>query len=52
MALVGNNPDLHIAMKNWLPTAHFETAFAVDDAWWRQHGDAIAARWQAWRDAH
>jgi putative spermidine/putrescine transport system substrate-binding protein len=52
LALVGDNPDLHIPMKNWLPTAHFETAFAVDDGWWRAHEAAIAPRWQAWADAH
>lgn len=47
--LVGNNPELHIAMKPWLPTSHFATAFAVDDGWWRLHGAAIDARWRAWR---
>lgn len=49
--LVGSNPDLHIAMTPWLPTTHFATAFAIDDAWWQAHGPAIAARWQAWLDA-
>ena len=48
VALVGTNPDLHIAMAPWLPTAHFDSAFAVDDAWWRVHGADIAARWRAW----
>jgi putative spermidine/putrescine transport system substrate-binding protein len=52
LALVGENPDLHIAMKVWEPTAHFDTAFAVDDAWWRVHGPAIAPRWQAWTNTH
>ncbi len=52
MALVGNNPELGIPMKPWLPTAHFDGTFAVDDAWWQQHGPAIAPRWQAWATAH
>ena len=47
-AIVGINPELHIAMTPWLPTSHFDTAFAIDDGWWQAHGDAIAARWQAW----
>ena len=51
-ALVGNNPDLHIAMTPWLPTTHFDSAFAVDDAWWLAHGAEIAPRWQAWLDQH
>ena len=52
MALVGKNPDLGIAMTPWLPTAHFDSAFAVDDAWWQAHGPALAPRWQAWLNAH
>jgi putative spermidine/putrescine transport system substrate-binding protein len=48
MALVGRNPDLKIAMRDFLPTAHFATAFAVDDGWWLSHEAAIAPRWQAW----
>jgi putative spermidine/putrescine transport system substrate-binding protein len=52
MALVGNNPDLHIAMKNWLPTAHFDSAFAVDDSWWRAHEALLLPRWQAWLNAY
>ena len=52
ITLVGNNPDLHIAMKPWEPTAHFDTAFAVDDAWWQAHGPAIGQRWQAWANVH
>ena len=46
--LVGNNPDLNIAMTPYLPTTHFETAFAVDDEWWRLHGADIEPLWQAW----
>lgn len=52
VGLVGNNPELKIAMRRFLPTApeHFRTAFAVDDAWWQVHGDQIISRWQAWRN--
>ena len=32
----------------FLPTQHFATAFAVDDGWWRAHGPALEARFQAW----
>jgi hypothetical protein len=37
-------------MAQWLPTAHFGTAFAVNDSCWQTHGADIAARWQAWRE--
>ncbi len=47
LAYVGNNPDLRVAMAPYLPTAHFDTAFAVDDAWWRLHGADIALLWRA-----
>jgi putative spermidine/putrescine transport system substrate-binding protein len=47
---VGDNPELGISMRPYLPTepAHFATAFAVDDGWWQAHGGDIAPRWQAW----
>ena len=50
VAQVGKNPELGILMRPFLPTesANFSTAFAVDDAWWRSHGDDIAPRWRAW----
>jgi putative spermidine/putrescine transport system substrate-binding protein len=50
LAQVGKNPELGTAMRPFLPTepANFSTAFAVDDAWWRSHGDAIASHWRAW----
>jgi putative spermidine/putrescine transport system substrate-binding protein len=50
LAKVGTNPELGIAMRPFLPTepAHFATAFAIDDAWWQAHGNAIAPRWRAW----
>lgn len=47
LAYVSNNPELRVAMTPYLPTAHFDTAFAVDDAWWRLHGADIAVLWQA-----
>lgn len=50
LAFVSTNPDLKIAMAPYLPTAHFETAFAVNDAWWRQHGADVAVLWQAFMD--
>ena len=50
LPLVGINPDLKIAMAPHLPTAHFATAFAVDDGWWLEHGGAVAARWQGFVD--
>ena len=48
LAYVGDNPDLKVAMRPFLPTAHFATAFRVDDAWWRVHGADVDAQWQAW----
>jgi putative spermidine/putrescine transport system substrate-binding protein len=50
LAFVGRNPELGTAMAAFLPTApaNFATAFAIDDSWWRRHGDAIAPRWEAW----
>jgi putative spermidine/putrescine transport system substrate-binding protein len=50
LVLVGRNPELGIDMTPYLPTtsAHFATAFAVDDEWWRRHGPDIELRWQAW----
>ncbi len=50
MPLVGDNPELKIPMRESLPTAHFETAFPVDDGWWLTHQTQITARWQAWLD--
>jgi putative spermidine/putrescine transport system substrate-binding protein len=48
MALVGNNPELGMAMRPFLPTAHWANAFAVDDAWWRSNGARIDIAWQTW----
>ena len=52
LALVGDNPELHTPMRPWLSTAHFDTAFAVDDSWWQTHGPAVAARWETWAQGH
>jgi putative spermidine/putrescine transport system substrate-binding protein len=45
---VGQNPELKIDMRPFSPTAdgHFDTAFAVDDAWWKEHGALAESRWQ------
>lgn len=48
LAFVKSNPELKVAMTPYLPTAHFETAFAVDDGWWRLHGEDVNTLWQAW----
>jgi len=48
--LVQQNPELKVAMTPYLPTAHFASAFAVDDRWWRSHGADIDPLWQAWVD--
>jgi putative spermidine/putrescine transport system substrate-binding protein len=50
LKLVGKNPELGIAMHDFLPTApeHFRTAFAIDDRWWQANGVRIAPLWQAW----
>jgi putative spermidine/putrescine transport system substrate-binding protein len=50
--LVTQNPETGIDLRPILPTAHFGTAFAVDDGWWRTHGDAIDAAWRAFAGAH
>jgi putative spermidine/putrescine transport system substrate-binding protein len=47
-ALVGDNPDLKIPMRDILPTAHFDTAFLVDDGWWLTHQAEMTTHWQAW----
>ena len=48
IALVGNNPETGIAMRQLLPTApdNFRHAFAVDDGWWLAHCATIASRWR------
>jgi len=47
LALVGDNPELKTPMQGASPTAHFDTAFAVDDAFWLDHDD-IQSAWQTW----
>lgn len=46
--LVGKNPELGIAMAQFLPTGHFASAVPVDDGFWLSHGPALEARFQAW----
>ena len=48
LLLVQPNPELKLAMTPYLPTAHFATAFAVDDRWWNEHGAGIEPLWQSW----
>ena len=52
LPLVGENPDLKIAMRPYLPTApeNFKTAFRIDDEWWHANAARIAPLWQAWCD--
>jgi putative spermidine/putrescine transport system substrate-binding protein len=50
LPLVDRNPELNVAMRPFLPTApaNFATAFAVDDAWWLDHGPALETHFRAW----
>lgn len=48
LAYVQNNPDMKIDMLPYLPTAHFEGAFQVDDGWWRLHGEDVNLLWKSW----
>jgi len=47
-SLPGKNPENGADLRPILPTAHFDTAFAVDDSWWRTHGNAIDTAWRNW----
>ena len=49
--LVGQNPLTHEPMHGPLNAGALDTALAVDDEWWRQHGPALQARFRAWADA-
>jgi putative spermidine/putrescine transport system substrate-binding protein len=48
--LVGENPELKIAMTPYEPTApgRFAGALAIDDGWWKLHGDDVDMLWQSW----
>ena len=46
-SLLAKNPENGADLGSILPTAHFDTAFPVDDGWWRAHGGEMDA---AWRD--
>ena len=48
LGYVGPQPELKLDMKPYLPTAHFATAFRVDDGWWRLHGADVAMLWNEW----
>lgn len=50
--LVGKNPELGIAMAQFLPTGHFASAVPVDDGFWLSHGPALEARFQNWMNGH
>jgi putative spermidine/putrescine transport system substrate-binding protein len=50
--LVVRNPENGADLRPILPTAHFDTAFAVDDGWWRTHTDAIDAVWRSFTGTH
>lgn len=54
LGFAGQNPDLKIAMTPFLPTAggRFQTAFAIDDEWWRLHEADVDMLWQAWLSRH
>lgn len=46
--LVGRNPELGTEMTPFLPTTHFDTAFAIDDAWWRANAQRVDFSWRNW----
>ena len=45
--LLAKNPENGADLRPILPTAHFDTAFAVDDAWWRAHGEEMDRAWRS-----
>jgi putative spermidine/putrescine transport system substrate-binding protein len=51
LALLSKNPD-GPDMRPYLPTAHFETAFAVDDDWWFRNGARVELVWATWQASH
>lgn len=48
LPLVQHHPEFKVAMTPYLPTAHFENAFAVSDRWWIEHGAGVEPLWQSW----
>lgn len=48
LAFVTKQPETQIKMEPYLPTAHLETAFAIDAGWWRLHGADVNGLWQQW----
>jgi len=51
ITLVGKHPVIAVDMKDFLPTApdNFKKALRFDEAWWNQHGEELAKRFQEWR---
>ncbi|HKB23116.1 MAG TPA: polyamine ABC transporter substrate-binding protein, partial [Methyloceanibacter sp.] len=51
VALVGKHPVIAVDMKDFLPTApdNFKKALRFDEAWWNQHGEELAKRFQEWK---
>jgi len=51
IALVQRNPETNEDMRPHLPTApqNFARSLGIDPDWWAAHGEAIEARWTAWR---
>lgn len=51
LQLVGKNPVINVAMKDFLPTSpdNFKKALRFDDAWWSTHGEELTKRFQDWR---
>jgi putative spermidine/putrescine transport system substrate-binding protein len=45
--LLAKNPENGADLRPILPTAHFDTAFPVDDGWWQEHASAMEADWRA-----
>jgi len=48
VALTQKNPQNGADLRPFEPTAHFDTAFAVDDSWWQLHGDTVDTAWRNW----
>jgi putative spermidine/putrescine transport system substrate-binding protein len=50
VALVGKHPVINVEMKDFLPTApdNFKKALRFDEAWWREHGEALGKRFAEW----
>ena len=51
ITLVGKHPVIAVEMKDFLPTSpdNFKKALRFDEAWWNQHGEQLAKRFQEWK---